>query len=180
MTIRPVTPADAAGIAAIYNHYVTETIVTFEETVVSTEEMARRIEEVRSASLPWLVALEAQQIAGYAYATKWRARSGYRFSAEVTVYLDPVMAGKGIGSRLYRELFPILEANGLHAIVGAIALPNPASIALHERFGMRKVAHFAEVGRKLGRWVDVGYWQRTFAPPPSSATAPKDRSRYPQ
>jgi phosphinothricin acetyltransferase len=164
LTINPPTPADAGPIAAIYNHYVTNTIVTFEEELVSEAEMARRIDEVRSIPLPWLVAREGERVAGYAYATRWRARWGYRFSAEVTVYLDPAMARRGIGSKLYGGLFPLLERQGLHAIVGAIALPNPASVALHERFGMRQVAHFSEVGFKLGRWVDVGYWQRTFGP----------------
>jgi phosphinothricin acetyltransferase len=164
VTIREATPADAGPIAAIYNHYVAHTIVTFEEDLVSEGEMARRIEEVRAVPLPWLVAHEGGRVAGYAYATRWRARWGYRFSTEVTVYLDPAMAGRGIGSTLYGGLFPLLEAQGLHAIVGAIALPNPASVALHERFGMRQVAHFSEVGFKLGRWVDVGYWQRTLGP----------------
>ena len=71
-------------------------------------------------------------------------------------------AGRGIGSNLYAELFPILQARGIHAVMGGIALPNEASVALHEKFGMRKVAHFKEVGFKLDRWVDVGYWQRTL------------------
>jgi phosphinothricin acetyltransferase len=158
-TIRAVAPADAAAIAAIYNHYVTHTVVTFEEELVSAAEIARRIERVRSASLPWLVAEQAGRVLGYAYATTWRARSAYRFSAEVTVYLAPADAGHGIGSNLYAELFPILRARGIHAVIGGIALPNEASVALHEKFGLRKVAHFNEVGFKLDRWVDVGYWQ---------------------
>ena len=83
-------------------------------------------------------------------------------SVEATVYLDPAYAGRGIGSNLYAELFPILQAQGIHVVLGVIALPNEASVSLHERFGMRKVAHFAEVGFKFNRWVDVGCWQRTF------------------
>lgn len=161
-TIRAVAPADAAGIAAIYNHYVTQTIITFEEELVSAAEIARRIEDVRSASLPWLVAEQAGRVVGYAYATKWKARYGYRFSAEVTVYLAPADARRGIGSNLYAELFPILRERGIHSVIGGIALPNDASVALHEKFGMRKVAHFKEVGFKFDRWVDVGYWQCTL------------------
>jgi phosphinothricin acetyltransferase len=154
--------ADAAGIAAIYNHYVAHTVVTFEEEAVSADEIARRMEDVRSASLPWLVADQAGRIAGYAYASKWRARSAYRFSTEITVYLGPEDGGRGIGSALYDELFPMLRARGLHVVIGGIALPNDASVALHEKFGMKKVAHFAEVGFKFGKWVDVGFWECTL------------------
>jgi phosphinothricin acetyltransferase len=162
MRIRPAEPGDAAAIAAIYNHYIAETVITFEEVPVPAAEIARRIEDVRAAGLLWLVAEQAGRIPGYAYATKWRDRSAYRFSAEVTVYLDPSDVGRGIGSKLYAELFPQLTARGVHAALGGIALPNEASIALHEKFGMRKVAHLEEVGFKFDRWIDVGYWQRTL------------------
>src|SRR5436190_3448373 len=96
--IRAAASADAAGIAEIYNHYVTQTVITFEEELVSAAEIARRIEGVRSASLPWLVAEQASRVLGYAYATKWQTRSAYRFSAEITVYLAPADVGRGIGS----------------------------------------------------------------------------------
>jgi L-amino acid N-acyltransferase YncA len=162
MTIRPATTADAAAVAAIYNHYVLETLVTFEEEAVSPSEMARRIQEVESASLPWLIAERGGQVVGYAYASPWKARSGYRFSAEITVYLDPGQARRKIGSKLYGQLFPLLQSRGIHAVMGGIALPNQASVALHEKFGLEKVAHFKEVGFKLDRWIDVGYWQRAL------------------
>lgn len=161
-TIRAAELSDAAGIAAIYNHYVEQTIVTFEETPVSDAEMAARIEDVRSESLPWLVAEEAGRLVGYASSTKWKSRTAYRFSAEITVYVEPAHARRGIGSKLYSRLFPLLQARGIHAVIGGIALPNEASVALHEKFGMRKVAHFPEVGFKFDRWIDVGYWQRTL------------------
>lgn len=160
--IRPATTADAAAIADIYNHYVTGTVVTFEEEPVSAFDMGGRIEVVLGASLPWLVAEEAGRILGYAYAGKWQARAAYRFSVEITVYLAPSELRRGLGSTLYRHLFPRLEARGIHAVVGGIALPNEGSVALHEKFGMRKAAHYPEVGFKFGRWVDVGYWHRTF------------------
>jgi L-amino acid N-acyltransferase YncA len=159
-TIRTVASSDAAAIASIYNHYVTETIVTFEEEPVSPEGMAGRIGEVRSASFPWLVAEEGGYVVGYAYGAPWRPRSGYRFSAEITVYLAREHVGRGIGSRLYGQLLPMLQDQGIHAVIGGIALPNEASVALHEKFGMRKVAHFEQVGFKFDRWIDVGYWQR--------------------
>ncbi|HEU4521105.1 MAG TPA: arsinothricin resistance N-acetyltransferase ArsN1 family B [Thermoanaerobaculia bacterium] len=158
--LRAATLSDAPAIAAIYNHYIRETIVTFEEKPVSGADFKRRIDEVFAASFPWLVAADGAGIAGYAYATPWKPRSGYRYSAEVTVYLAPDRGRRGVGTLLYSELFRLLEERGTHAVMGGIALPNQASIALHEKFGMRKVAHFEAVGFKFGRWIDVGYWQR--------------------
>ncbi|HKP30400.1 MAG TPA: GNAT family N-acetyltransferase [Gemmatimonadales bacterium] len=159
--IRPVRATDAAAIAAIYNHYVTETTVTFEEEPVSPDEMGRRIQAVVAQGQPWLVAEVDGQVAGYAYATKWHHRHGYRYSAEVTVYLAPTFGGRGLGTALYNELFPLLEASGIRSLVGVIALPNPASVALHEKFGMRKVGHLKAIGMKFGEWIDVGYWQKS-------------------
>jgi L-amino acid N-acyltransferase YncA len=160
--IRAATSADAEAIAGIYNHYITHTVVTFEEEVVAAAEIARRMEEVRAASLPWLVAEQDGRVVGYAYASRWRSRIGYRFATEITVYLDPAHPGRGIGSSLYGRLFPLLQERKLHAVIGGIALPNPASVALHEKFGLEKVAHFKEVGFKFDRWIDVGYWQRVL------------------
>jgi phosphinothricin acetyltransferase len=160
--IRAATLADADAIAGIYNHYITNTVVTFEEEALSPSEIAARIETVRSASLPWLVAEAGGQVAGYAYAAKWHGRSAYRFSTEITVYLAPDHARRGLGSRLYGQLLPILRDQGIHAVMGGIALPNEASVALHEKFGLENVAVFKEVGFKFGRWIDVGYWQRTL------------------
>lgn len=162
--VRDITDADCPAIARIYNHYVANTIVTFEEQPVPPEEMAVRVREVRDAGLPWLVAELDGEVAGYACASRWKGRCAYRFSAEITVYIHPDHSGKGLGSMLYGELFPILRSNGTHVVIGGIALPNEASVALHEKFGMEKVGHFREVGYKLGRWVDVGYWQRTIQP----------------
>ena len=161
-TVRAATAADAPALAEIYNHYVVHTVITFEEETISADEMLRRMDDVASASLPWLVAEHDGRMAGYAYATKWRQRSGYRFSAEATVYLAPDAGRRGIGSRLYGELFPLLKARGIHAVVGGIALPNEGSVALHEKFGMTQVAHFKETGFKFGQWVDVGYWEVTL------------------
>ncbi|MFA6312228.1 MAG: arsinothricin resistance N-acetyltransferase ArsN1 family B [Sterolibacterium sp.] len=160
--IRPAIATDADSIARIYNHYILNTIITFEEQAVSAQEMAERIAEVTSASLPWLVAEDDGRIVGYAYASKWKGRCAYRFSVESTVYLDPDCVGKGYGTRLYESLFASLRECGMHVVIGGIALPNPASIALHEKLGMKKVAHFGEVGFKFDKWIDVGYWQATL------------------
>lgn len=158
-TIRNVSPADAAEIAQIYNHYIANTIITFEEEVVSGDIISERIKEVQLSQLPWLVAEQEGDILGYSYASKWHGRCAYRFSTEVTVYLDPDHVGKGIGSGLYSNLLAALKSQGIHAALGGIALPNEASIKLHEKMGFLKVAQFKEVGFKFNRWIDVGYWQ---------------------
>jgi phosphinothricin acetyltransferase len=158
--IRPATTDDAGAIARIYDHYIRETVVTFEEEAVPASEMARRIETVLSASLPYLVAVETEGVVGYAYAGRWHARSAYRFSVETTIYLDAAAVGRGLGTALYGALFEDLAQRGLHVAIGGIALPNAASVALHEKLGFRKAAHYDEVGFKFGRWIDVGYWQR--------------------
>jgi L-amino acid N-acyltransferase YncA len=158
-SIRPATAADAEAIARIYNHYIAHTIVTFEEEAVDAAEMARRIADVQAASLPWLVVEDEGGIQGYAYATKWRPRRAYRFSAEVTVYLAPDESGRGLGTLLYTHLIAALRARDFHALIGGIALPNDASVALHEKLGFRKVAHFEQTGFKFDRWIDVGYWE---------------------
>ena len=161
--IRDATADDAAALATIYNHYVTNTVVTFEEAPLSAQEMAGRITEIQSAGLPFLVsAAEGMSITGYAHASKWKGRCAYRHSAEITVYLDPQHTGRGVGSALYDALLPLLKERGIHAVIGGIALPNDASVALHEKFGLAKVGHFTEVGRKFDRWIDVGYWQRVL------------------
>ena len=160
LTIRAATVVDADAVAVIYDHYVTHTIVTFEEEPVPASEMALRIQNIAAASLPWLVAERQGTVVGYAYARPWRERRAYRFSAEITVYVVASSIGRGVGSRLYEELLPLVQARGIHAVVGVIALPNDASVALHEKFGLSKVAHLKEVGFKFGRWIDVGYWER--------------------
>jgi L-amino acid N-acyltransferase YncA len=160
--IRAAEPYDAMTIAEIYNRYVSGSVITFEEEPVTAVEIAQRIAEVRSASLPWLVAENSSRVTGYAYATPWKSRSACRFSVETTVYVAPRCAGRGIGSLLYDRLIPMLQAQHIHAVIGGIALPNEASAALHEKFGFRKVAQFHQVGFKFNRWIDVGYWQCTL------------------
>jgi len=157
--VRAVRADDAAAIARIYNHYVTDTIVTFEEDPVSADEIAARIRAVQTASLPWVVADQGGEIVGYAYAGIWKPRRGYRIAVETTVYLDAGSGGRGIGSALYATLIADLTSIGIHTAMGGIALPNDASIKLHEKFGFKKVAHFKENGIKFGKLIDVAYWQ---------------------
>ncbi len=157
-SIRPVTPADAGEICRIYNHYIRETIITFEEIDVRPSDMEGRIKTI-TQSLPWLVAEQNGKVLGYAYAAKWKERSAYRRSVESTIYLDHTQTSRGLGTALYTALFELLRAQDIRTALGGIALPNPASIALHEKLGFRQVAHLRDVGFKFSRWIDVGYWQ---------------------
>ncbi len=162
-TIRPAAARDAETIARIYNHYVLATDITFEEVPVAPDEMESRIREVEAASLPWFVAENGTgAVAGYAYASKWKSRCAYRYSTEVTVYVDSAAHGRGAGTSLYSHLVPALRVRDVHVLLAGIALPNDASVAIHEKFGFEKVAHLKEVGFKFEKWIDVGYWQLTL------------------
>lgn len=159
IAIRDATPADAAAIAALYNVHVLGTDVTFELDAVTDVTMAARFAEVQARGLPWLVLANAADVLGYAYASPWKPRTGYAPSVETSIYLAKAACGQGLGTRLYAALVDRLRANGLHLAIGGMALPNPASVALHERLGFEPVGVFREVGCKFGRWIDVGYWQ---------------------
>lgn len=159
VTLRAAGAADGAAIAAIYNPYVLASTISFEEEAVEPAVMAARIADVAAAGLPWLLAESGGVVVGYAYATRWRVRPAYRYAVETSVYLAPACHGQGIGRLLYERLLAQLRAGGFHLAIAGIALPNPASIALHERSGFQKAAHFREVGFKFGQWRDVGYWQ---------------------
>jgi L-amino acid N-acyltransferase YncA len=161
--IRPATVDDAVQLCDIYNHYVLNTTVTFEEAVVPIDDMVLRLQET-TQSLPWLVVEDDDKVLGFCYASKWKGRCAYRYSVESTVYLRPDAAGRGLGTQLYNTLLEDLKQRGLHTVMGGIALPNDASIALHEKFGFEKIAQFKQVGNKFGQWIDVGYWQLVFDP----------------
>jgi L-amino acid N-acyltransferase YncA len=117
------------------------------------------MDAVQTASLPYLVAEEGGVVAGYAYATPWRARRAYRSSVETSVYVQDGRHACGTGTALYRAVLAQLTRDGYHLVIAGIAQPNNASVALHEKLGFEKVAHFREVGCKFGQWVDVAYWQ---------------------
>lgn len=161
--IRAVTSDDATSICNIYNPYITDTVVTFEEKEITAADIAKRIAKVESENLPWFVAEDERgNVVGYAYATQWRDRFSFRFSVEITAYLSTTHTSKGLGSQLYQALFTELKRKNIHSAIAGITLPNEASVALHEKFAMEKVAHFTEVGLKFNRWLDVGYWQKTL------------------
>ena len=159
--IRSATAGDASAIRGIYNPYVLDTVITFEQTPVLESEMARRIRDT-TALYPWLVAELDGRVAAYAYAARWRTRAAYDHTLESTIYVDKACAGRGIAKPLYLELLRELKSRGVHAVVGCIALPNDASVALHEKCGFVQVTRFPQVGRKFERWVDVGFWQATL------------------
>ena len=161
--IREVETGDAGQISDIYNHYVERSNATFEERPVPATDMERRIME-HAGSLPWLVWVEDGRILGYCYASKWRDRSAYRHSVEVTIYVRDGHTGAGIGGKLYAELLGRLRNAGVRAAVAVIALPNESSVALHESFGFEKAGHLREIGRKFDRWIDVGFWETVLSP----------------
>jgi phosphinothricin acetyltransferase len=156
--IRAATLADAAGVASIYNWYVANTVITFEVDPVDPAEMERRMASTLAAH-EWLVLERAGELLGFAYAGRFRERAAYAHATESTIYLRNGLQGQGLGRPLYAELIRRTFARGYRHLVGVIALPNPASVRLHEALGFLKVGHLVRIGRKLERWIDVGHWQ---------------------
>jgi phosphinothricin acetyltransferase len=167
--IRLASDADADGIAEIYRPVVESTTISFETDAPDREEMARRVHDTLKA-YPWLVCEVEGRLAGYTYATRHRVRGAYRWSVDTSVYIDERCRRRGVGRGLYESLFGILAAQGYFNAYAGIALPNPASVALHESMGFEPIGVYRGVGVKLGRWCDVGWWQRSL----------RDRQRSPQ
>ena len=156
--VRAFAAGDEGEIVAIYNWYIANTVITFEEQVISVDEMAARI-QTDDETCPWFVIEVDNKILGYAYATLWKTRAAYRNSRETSIYLHRDAGGKGLGRLLYKHLINELRPTPIHLLISGIALPNAGSVALHESLGFTPVGKFCEVGRKFGNWVDVGYWQ---------------------
>jgi phosphinothricin acetyltransferase len=159
VNIRNFEQKDVEQICEIYNYYIKNTVITFEESPLAISEMSQRI-STYTKLYPWLVCEVDGELIGYAYASKWKERSAYKNTAEVTIYLKHGLSRKGYGKALYASLLRVLKELNCHVILGCIALPNESSEKLHEYFGFVKIAHFSEVGRKFDQWVDVGYWQK--------------------
>lgn len=121
---------------------------------------------------PWLVACEDGDVLAYAHASEWKSRGAYAWTTEIGVYVDPAHQGRGIGRQLYSALIPDLERRGFRTILAGIALPNDASVRLHESFGMSHIGTFPRVGYKHGEWRAVGYWWRTLADDSDDPPAP--------
>ena len=150
--------SDAAAIAKIYRPIVESTTISFETVPPDREEMARRI-VATTREHPWLVCDIGGRVAGYAYATKHRVRSAYKWSVDTSVYVDDGFRLRGVGRGLYESLFGILATQGYFNAYAGIALPNAASVGLHEAVGFRKIGVYARVGYKFDEWRDVGWWQ---------------------
>ena len=156
--VRIATASDAAAIAAIYAPIVRDTAISFETEPPTPSMIAQRIREGLEI-YPWLTAERDGRIMGYAYASKHRERSAYRWSADVSTYVDECARRSGVGRALYGQLIAILREQGFHAAFAGIALPNAASIGLHEAMGFQPLGIYKEVGFKLGSWHDVGWWR---------------------
>ncbi|MBB5714207.1 GNAT family N-acetyltransferase [Sphingomonas aerophila] len=165
IALRAATPDDAGAIAAIYAPHVTAGIASFELEAPDAAIMAARMASAGEL-YPWLVATEGPDgaVLGYAYAGRFREREAYRWTVETTIYLASHAHRRGIGRQLYEALIATLTRQGFTQAIGAIALPNPGSVALHETLGFVHAGTLAAVGYKLGQWADVGYWQRALAP----------------
>jgi L-amino acid N-acyltransferase YncA len=161
-SLRDALAADGAACARVYAPYVLETAISFESEPPSDAEMGRRI----GASLDryaWLVLEVDQRIVGYAYGTKHNERHAYRWSTDVSVYLEVARRRMGAGRALYDSLFERLRARGYRMAVAGITLPNEASIGLHRAFGFQTVGIYRDIGFKLGAWHDVEWMQRPLA-----------------
>lgn len=160
-TVRPAVEGDLESINDIYNCYVVETHFTFDVEPMTLE--ARRgwfAYHGNTGRYRVVVGVSDGAVIGYASSSPWRPKPAYETSVETSVYVAPDAVGKGIGTRLYEELFRSLQGEDVHRAYAGIALPNQASIALHERFGFKRVAHFTEQGRKFERYWDVGWYEK--------------------
>lgn len=156
---------DAAACAAIYAPFVRDTAISFEEVPPSTAEMAARIERLTTTHA-WLVAQDEHEILGYAYACPHRERAAYRFTTEVSVYVDASHQRHGAGRRLYESLLRTLAERDYQVALAVIGLPNDASVAFHESFGFEPAGVYRRLGFKFGTWWDVGWWQLDLASRP--------------
>jgi L-amino acid N-acyltransferase YncA len=170
LTLRDATALDAAACAAIYAHYVEQSTATFEEVTPSVDEMAVRIASAQERHA-WIVAERDGAIVGYAYGGPFKARAAYRYSCEVSVYLDVTARGGGVGRTLYAALLDRMESLGLRMACGGVTMPNDASVALHLAMGFEEVGTYRRIGWKHGEWRDVTWFQK----PLGGDGPPRDR-----
>ena len=171
--IRLAGPQDADAIAAIYRPYVEGSRISFEEEAPDAADIKRRMEFPLH---PWLVAEEGERLLGYASSSAYHRRRAYRWTVETSVYLAAEVQGRGLGRQLLSRLLELITAQGYVTAIAAIALPNPVSVALHERLGFARAGLYRGVGFKLGEWTDVGLWQRDLAPRTRAPEEPRPYS----
>jgi phosphinothricin acetyltransferase len=157
--LRNVKLSDAVRLTEIYNYYITNTIITFEETVISAQEMEERICRILHKNYPCWVYEEAGKVTGYAYVDTWRSRRAFDITLETSIYLDINEKGRGIGTVLYQRLIEEARQINIHSLIGVISLPNDESIRLHRKLGFQPAGNFKESGWKFDRLIDVEFWQ---------------------
>ena len=157
--LRTATPSDAKEILGIYSSYIENTSFTFETETPTTEQFAERI-ETYLRTWPWLVCDVDGKIAGYTYGTRYRERVAYQWCTESSIYIHDDYQKMGIGHALYKSLFEILKRQGFRNIYAVINLPNEKSVAFHEKLGFLHFATYEQVGYKLGKWKNVGWWRK--------------------
>jgi phosphinothricin acetyltransferase len=159
--VRPATASDLSAINGIYNWYIAEAHYTFDLEPWTMDARREWFTHYGTAGRHrLLVAVVDGRVIGYACSSRYRPKAAYDVTVETSIYLDPESVGRGAGSRLYQELFKILEGEDVHRANAGITLPNPASIALHERFGFKRIALFTEQGRKFGKYWDVAWFEK--------------------
>ncbi len=176
MRIRLAQETDAAAIARIYAPYVTDTPASFEIAPPQAEDMARRIRAV-GAAFPFLVAVAAEEVAGYAYASRHMERAAYQWNAVLSVYVAGAFQRRGIGSSLCETLIGILRLQGMHNAYGNVTLPNPGSEGLLRNLGFRPLGVFTKTGYKCGQWHDVGWFEKRIGPCAVDPPPPLDMGR---
>jgi phosphinothricin acetyltransferase len=162
-TIRPATLSDLPALTAIYNHYIAHTTITFDLRPFEPDDRRAWFDDHSSTGRHRLLVAEEEGsgVLGYATTSRWRPKAAYDTTVESSVYCRPDAVGRGIGGALYSALFEAIGEEDVHRIVAGISQPNPASVALHLRFGFRQVGTFSSVGRKFGRYWDVAWFERT-------------------
>jgi phosphinothricin acetyltransferase len=163
-TIRDAGPRDIPDMLEIYNHYVANSTVTFDEDALTLAEMRKKFKVVADLKYPWLVAVSPNgNVLGYAYVTPWKPKAAYRFTVENSIYLGPASTGKGLGAALMKDLLDRAKAAGVKEVVAVIADKGAdASIRLHERFGFHEIGHMGKVGFKFGRWLGTVLMQKSL------------------
>lgn len=162
--IRPARPADLPAVREIYNYYVANSTVTFDEDAMTLREWKQKFAQLQKLGLPFLVAESPSgQLLGYALVAPWRPKRAYRYTVEDSIYLGPAASGKGLGRALLAALIDASRAAGLKEMLAVIADQGAdASIALHERFGFKEIGRMGRVGYKFDRWLGTVLLQKTL------------------
>lgn len=162
--LRQANDGDVPHMLEIYNHYVANSTVTFDEDALTLKEMRRKLRDVERLGFPWLVAESPTgMILGYAYVTPWKAKAAYRYTVEDSIYLSPAATGKGVGKALMARMLDDAKAAGIKEVIAVIADRGAdASIAMHENFGFKKIGEMGKVGFKFGRWLGTVLMQKSL------------------